>query len=290
MTVLFVSDLHLAPERPAVVTAFFAFLRECAGTVESLYILGDLFEAWIGDDDPSPLARQVVSALRGLTAAGTKVFFQTGNRDFAVGRRFARETGCVLLGDWHLVEMSSEPVLVMHGDTLCTDDVAYQNFRRRVRNPVLLAAMRHLPLFVRRRMAIRGRARSAATNRYKAEDIMDVAPQAVVEVMLRHGVRTLIHGHTHRPGVYPLTVDGKSARRIVLGDWGDRGWILNAGGSDLELVSFPIPNDSGSGPLTRCTSATSAARLEPVQDLAQGMQRTENWPKKRSIQGAYEHF
>lgn len=251
MTVLFISDLHLTPERPAVTTAFFAFLRDCVGKVEALYILGDLFEAWIGDDDPAPLARQVVAALRSLTAAGTRVFFQAGNRDFAVGRRFVRETGCVLLADWHIVEISGESVLVMHGDTLCTDDVAYQKFRRRVRNPVLLAIMRRLPLWVRQQMAIRGRAQSAATNRYKAEDIMDVAPQTVIQVMMRHRVRTLIHGHTHRPGVHSLAIDGKVARRIVLGDWSARGWVLTAHGKDLELTSFSIPDDAISDPPNR---------------------------------------
>lgn len=241
MNTLFISDLHLSPERPDVTTAFCEFLRTRTSSTEALYILGDLFEAWIGDDDPSPLARQVVATLRQLTDNGVRILFLRGNRDFAIGKRFARETGCTLLPDEQLVDLYGERALVLHGDTLCTGDTAYQKFRRRIRNPAVLAIMRRLPLRIRQQMGIRGRARSRAMNRNKAEHIMDVAPATVIDAMTEHGVQILIHGHTHRPGVYPLTVNGRPARRIVLGDWTNVGWVLTADHSGLELTRFAIP-------------------------------------------------
>lgn len=240
MNTLFISDLHLSLARPEVTTAFCQFLRSRTADTETLYILGDLFEAWIGDDDPSHLARTVIEALRRLTHRGIQLYFISGNRDFAVGRRFARETGCTLLPDQQVVDLYGERALVLHGDTLCTGDAAYQKVRRRVRNPVLLSTLRHLPLWVRRQIAVQGRARSAAVNRNKAEYIMDVAQDAVTTAMSASGVKTLIHGHTHRPGVYPLTVDGQRAQRIVLGDWSDTGWVLVADRNGLRLESFSI--------------------------------------------------
>ncbi|MGK2915702.1 MAG: UDP-2,3-diacylglucosamine diphosphatase [Porticoccaceae bacterium] len=246
MNTRFISDLHLSTDQPAATAAFCEFLRGLVGTTATLYILGDLFEAWIGDDDPSALARDVVAALRQLTAGGVQVLFQRGNRDFAIGKRFARETGCILLADEHIIDLQGERALIVHGDTLCTGDIAYQKFRRRIRHPLVLGILRRLPLRVRQQIALHGRARSAAINRNKAEYIMDVAADAVVAAMTRYGVQTLIHGHTHRPGVHPLTINGKPARRFVLGDWADNGWVLTANHSGLELAKFPIPRNATS--------------------------------------------
>ena len=240
MTTLFIADLHLSPERPAVTGAFLAFLRERAAAADALYILGDLFEAWLGDDDPSPQAREVVLALRGLSDGGTQLFFQHGNRDFLVGKRFSHETGAQLLPDVSLAKIYGKPVLVMHGDTLCLGDEDYQKFRRKVRRPLTKWLLTHLPLKKRIQIAADWRAKSMASNSNKADHIMDVDPVEVLRLMRVYGVTTMIHGHTHRPAVHELNLDGGPAQRIVLGDWGSRGWTVEAHAGRLSLSSFAI--------------------------------------------------
>ncbi len=238
MSVLFISDLHLAPERPAVTRAFLSFLRGRAMEADALYILGDLFEAWVGDDDPTPLAREVQDSLRQLSEFGVALYVQHGNRDFLLGKRFAHHCCAELLGDEHLLEYRGHRALLMHGDTLCTDDVDYQQFRRKARNPVYKWCLSHLPLKRRQRLAAEWRAKSMAANSNKASAIMDVNAAAVDEAMARHQVPLLIHGHTHRPGRHPLD----AGERIVLGDWHDFGWVLVMNGEGCELQSFPIPD------------------------------------------------
>ena len=241
MTTLFISDLHLCAERPEVNAAFFHFLLTSAAKAEALYILGDLFEAWIGDDDPAVLSQQVIHALRALTDGGTRLYFLHGNRDFAIGKRFARETGATLLKDHSLLTIGNEQILLLHGDTLCTDDIAYQRFRRCIRNPLLLSIMRCLPLKTRQNMGHKGRSKSMAANRQKSATIMDVTPTAVTALMREYGVTTMIHGHTHRPYCHTLKLDdGSPARRIVLGDWGSKGWVVSAKDGELILSSFTI--------------------------------------------------
>jgi len=241
LTILFISDLHLCAERPEINAAFFQFLQSSAAEAEALYILGDLFEAWIGDDDPAALSRQVIRALRALTDGGTRLYFLHGNRDFAIGKRFAQETGAILLQDHALVSLGNEQALILHGDTLCTDDVAYQKFRRRIRNPLLLSLMRRLPLKTRQNIGIKGRERSMAANSNKSASIMDVTPASVTALMAEYGVATMIHGHTHRPCCHELVLDdGTAARRIVLGDWGSKGWVVSANEEELKLSSFDI--------------------------------------------------
>lgn len=241
MTTLFISDLHLCAERPEVNAAFFHFLQTSAAEAEALYILGDLFEAWIGDDDPAPLSQQVIRALRALTDGGTRLFFLHGNRDFVIGKRFARETGATLLKDHALVTIGDEQVLVLHGDTLCTDDIPYQKFRRRIRNPLLLGIMRRLPLKTRQDIGLKGREKSMAANSNKSASIMDVTPATVTAMMKEYGVATMIHGHTHRPFCHELVLDdGTEARRIVLGDWGLKGWVVSENEEELKLSSFDI--------------------------------------------------
>lgn len=241
MTTLFISDLHLCAERPEVNKAFFHFLQTRAAEADALYILGDLFEAWIGDDDPAPLSQQVIRALRALSLGGTRLYFLHGNRDFAIGKRFARETGATLLKDQALVSIGNEQALVLHGDTLCTNDIAYQKFRRLIRNPLLLAIMRRLPLKTRQNIGIKGRKKSMAANSNKSASIMDVTPATVTAMMKEYGVATMIHGHTHRPCCHELVLDGSTpARRIVLGDWGSKGWLVSSNGEELTLSSFDI--------------------------------------------------
>lgn len=236
MSVLFISDLHLAPERPAVTRAFLSFLSDRAANAESLYILGDLFEAWIGDDDPSAMAAEVQDALRNLSDSGVNLFIQQGNRDFLLGKRFIKRCGAVMLGDEHIVKYAGHRALAMHGDSLCTDDIDYQRFRRKARNPIYKWCLSHLPLERRQKLATDWRAKSMAANSNKASAIMDVNAQAVATVMDKHDVEVLIHGHTHRPNRHALA----SGERIVLGDWHDLGWVLCLDESGYNLESFVI--------------------------------------------------
>jgi UDP-2,3-diacylglucosamine hydrolase len=224
---LFISDLHLSPEQPDTVALFLAFLAGRARVAERLYVLGDLFDAWIGDDDDTPPYPAIVRALRELSDAGTALYFQRGNRDFLVGRRFARETGCTLLRDPQVADLYGTPTLLMHGDLLCTDDVAYQRFRRRIRNPLLTRLFLLRSLRRRRQVAADYRRKSGAEVKAKTLDIMDANPDTAADYMRRHGTRRLIHGHTHRPARHAFELDGRPAVRWVLGDWqGQRGQVL----------------------------------------------------------------
>jgi UDP-2,3-diacylglucosamine hydrolase len=236
---LFVSDLHLDAAHPGIGRQFEAFLEGEARTAEALYILGDLFEAWLGDDDPDPAARSTVRALRALSDAGVTVFVMHGNRDFLIGERFCRETGARLLADGTVVELYGEHVLLMHGDALCTDDVSYQRLRRIVRNPVVRGAFRIMTLNQRRALAGKLRAGSRAHVGATAPEIMDVNAAAVAQAFREAGVRTLIHGHTHRPAIHPLEIDGAPAKRIVLGDWYTQGSVLEASPGGFELRTLP---------------------------------------------------
>ncbi|MDE3735115.1 UDP-2,3-diacylglucosamine diphosphatase [Metapseudomonas resinovorans] len=224
--ILLISDLHLEEERPDITRAFLSFLQTRAPRAEALYILGDFFEAWIGDDAMTPFQHSIAQALRTLADGGTRIFLMHGNRDFMIGNGFCREAGCTLLPDPSLVQMNGEPVLLMHGDSLCTQDEAYMRLRRWLRNPATLFILRHLPLATRHKLARKLRKESRMQTRQKAAEITDVTPGEIPRILRQYGVRTLIHGHTHRPGIHELDLDGQSARRIVLGDWDRQGWAL----------------------------------------------------------------
>ncbi|RHW22697.1 UDP-2,3-diacylglucosamine diphosphatase [Pseudomonas jilinensis] len=241
MRYLFISDLHLEAERPDITRAFLSFLHERAVTADALYILGDFFEVWLGDDDPNPLAREVAAALAQLANQGVKVFLMHGNRDFLIGRRFCREARCTLLSDPQRIELNGEPVLLMHGDSLCIDDLGYMKMRRWLRNPVSRFILRNLPLKTRHRIGRKLRAESMARTRLKPSDITDVNLGAVADVMRKFKVHTLIHGHTHRPAVHDLMLDGQPAQRIVLGDWDKYGWVLSIDQNGQQLESFDLP-------------------------------------------------
>ncbi len=240
MSILLISDLHLEEERPDISRAFLHFLKTRARQAEALYILGDFFEVWIGDDAISPFQRSIAQALRQLGDSGTRVYLMHGNRDFMIGQAFCREAGCTLLKDPSIVEIAGERVLLMHGDSLCTLDEAYLRLRRWLRNPLSLFILRHLPLVTRQKLARKLRNESRTQTAMKASDIVDVTPGEVPRVMAAHGVRTLIHGHTHRPAEHELRVDGQAARRIVLGDWDKQGWALQIDGQDWRLAPFPL--------------------------------------------------
>ncbi|MBK5929659.1 UDP-2,3-diacylglucosamine diphosphatase [Halochromatium salexigens] len=214
---LFIADLHLSPQRPALTELFVSFLEHRAAGARQLYILGDLFDAWIGDDDDS--LPEVRIALQWLTRQGTRCALMHGNRDFLIGRRFARATGCDLVRDPCRIQLGGEPILLMHGDLLCSDDIAYQRFRRRVRNPLVQRLFLWSPLQKRRRIAADYRQRSSEAMTGKSAEIMDVNRSAISLRMQRHAVRRLIHGHTHRPGDHAFNLDGQPAMRHVLADW-----------------------------------------------------------------------
>lgn len=227
MTTLFISDLHLCAQRPAVIHLFRRFLRERAAQAEALYILGDLFEYWIGDDAARDAEfAPIVNALHDLTQGGTPAYIMHGNRDFLIGAEFEKISGCRLLPDPSLIGLYGEPVLLMHGDTLCTDDVAYLNFRHMVRDPQWIAGFLGKTVDERNAVVRNLRETSKAAMAGKKPEIMDVNTQTVESVMRQHGVRHLIHGHTHRPAQHQLLLDGRATRRTVLGDWYEQGSVL----------------------------------------------------------------
>ena len=240
-TTLFISDLHLDARRPAATTLFLGFLsgldpRRCDG----LYILGDLFEAWIGDDDDDPHHQQVIAGLRAASDRGMTVWVMRGNRDFLLGDAFARAAGCSLLVDPARIELAGTTTLLMHGDTLCTDDREYQQFRTLVRNPDWQRQFLAKPLAERREIATQLRETSRQRTGRKSEEIMDVNPQTVSDTLKQQGVRRLIHGHTHRPAIHDLSIDGQAAQRIVLGDWYEQGSVLRCEDGSLQLESLPL--------------------------------------------------
>lgn len=240
--VLFISDLHLDPSRPAITELFLHFLRERAAESEELYILGDFFEAWIGDD-AVPADHPVLAGLRQLTDAGLPIYMMRGNRDFLLGPAFEEATGTKLLSDPTVIELSGEPVLLMHGDLLCTDDVKYQQFRAMVNDPRWQAGF--LAKTVEERLQLAKQARQESTTRNSnlaetTESIMDVNQDTVMKTMREHGVRRLIHGHTHRPNIHHFTLDNAPASRIVLGDWYEQGSVLEYRDGRYDLQTLPL--------------------------------------------------
>jgi len=223
---LFISDLHLSAARPDITRRFLAFVQNRVLGAERLYILGDLFDAYIGDDDDSSPNREVKAALRRLSESGTAIFFQHGNRDFLVRERFCQQTGATLLGDYAVADLYDEPVLITHGDLLCTDDVLYQAARTRVRAEAWTRHALSRPLLVRQLYARWYRFKSGLDKRKKTLEIMDANPEAVIAAMRLYGVTKLIHGHTHRPAVHELTIDGRPAQRFVLSEWNPTGTAL----------------------------------------------------------------
>ena len=240
---LFISDLHLSPERPDILRLFHDWITGLdAENTQALYILGDLFEAWVGDDEDDPELLSVPAALRSLAERGVPVFVMRGNRDFLLGSRFERASGSRLLEDPTRIELHGRTVLLMHGDTLCTDDHDYQAFRARVRDPHWQAAMLARPLEERRRIAAELRSQSEHSTAGKRPEIMDVNPEAVAAAFRERDVDLLIHGHTHRPAIHESVVDGRPRWRIVLGDWYDHGSVLEAdarGGLVLRRLAMP---------------------------------------------------
>lgn len=240
MHTLFISDLHLHESRPQVTRAFFQFLYTQAVHAEALYILGDFFDAWIGDDDDSELVQDVANGLHKLSELGVAIHFMHGNRDFLLGKAYAKKAGMELIPDGITIDLYGTPTLLMHGDSLCTDDVEYQQFRAMVRSPQWQQQILAQPLAARRALAAQMRAKSQSMNSLKADDIMDVSPTEVVIQMEAARVIRMIHGHTHRPARHSLTINNKPAERIVLGDWHDSGWCIKADENSIDLIDWNI--------------------------------------------------
>lgn len=236
---LFISDLHLAPERPDIIQLFIEFLHTQAVHAESLYILGDLVEYWLGDDDQAEGLNPVFAEMKQLADNGLKIYLMHGNRDFLMGEALAQRAGCKLIEDPSVIEFDQTPVLLMHGDTLCTDDVRYQQLRTMLREPAWQSDFLSKPLAEREQMARALRQQSREETSTKDEAIMDVNADAVSQAFSRHKVQLMIHGHTHRPAIHQLSINGKTAQRIVLGDWYSQGSVLefNSAG-DFKLRSF----------------------------------------------------
>lgn len=226
MATLFISDLHLETDRPDIGEQFLAFLEDEAKGAEALYVLGDLFEAWVGDDDPNPHYADVKAALKKLVDSGVPVYFMHGNRDFMVGEHFEKETGVRILPDPIAVDLYGDHVLLSHGDALCTDDFEYQQIRVMTRKPEWQAMMRAKPLEERLMIAKAAREESIARGQTMDMDIMDVNDIAVKRTILDYGVDILLHGHTHRPDIHFVDLGERVAKRIVLGDWYDHGSVL----------------------------------------------------------------
>ena len=237
---LFISDLHLDPERPAVTDLFLELLDRRARTADAIYILGDLFEAWVGDDDTGPMNQAVSDGLKKCTTSGTPVFIMHGNRDFLLGARFAAASGCTLLDDPALIDLYGTPTLLMHGDLLCTDDKEYMAFRAMVRDTEWQRELLSRSLEERQLMAREMRDRSREQTGGKPEAIMDVNKEAVIKTMTGHKVQRLIHGHTHRPAIHDLVISGEPAQRIVLGDWYEQGSLLECTASGCRLEALEL--------------------------------------------------
>lgn len=236
----FIADLHLAQNRPDITACFLSFLQNDAPKAEILYILGDLFEYWVGDDDDSSFILEISQAIKKLSKLGCKIYFIHGNRDFLLGKQFAKQSGMELLPEITLIDLYGKPVVIMHGDTLCTRDVGYQKFRKKSRSWWWQAIIKSLPLSVRRKIANNYRDQSASATAMKSQDIMDVTENEVVDCLSQYQSQLMIHGHTHRPDIHDIVVSNQAAQRIVLGDWYEQGAWLKATPDSIELMNSPF--------------------------------------------------
>ena len=232
--IFIISDLHLEESRPDITQAFLRFVDEIEPRADALYILGDFFESWIGDDEDTELQLLIKKRLKDFSDLGKQLYFMHGNRDFLIGDLFAQQTGATILPDPSVIEFNGEPVLLMHGDSLCTGDTGYMKFRKTIRNPSFLEPFLKRSLEERRITAQQLRAMSQANNQSKSMEIMDVTPEEVLREMAEHKVQTLIHGHTHRPDIHALEVNQAPGKRFVLGDWDKTLWYIEIG-STIEL-------------------------------------------------------
>ena len=238
MSTLFISDLHLSAERPAITGLFINFLNTQARQARALYILGDLFEAWLGDDLILPEYQDAIAAIKHLTDSGVPVYIMYGNRDFLMRDSFEKMTGAVLLADECIIDLYGVPTLLLHGDTLCTDDIKYQQFRQMVRNPKWQDELLAKSPEERLALAKHYREMSQMETAGKENEIMDVNQHAVQTAMHNANATQLIHGHTHRPDTHTFELNGQTVKRIVLGDWYKTGNVLDCNEQTCMLESI----------------------------------------------------
>ena len=238
MTTLFVSDLHLDAKKPEIGNQFLVFLEEEVSKANALYILGDLFEVWLGDDDPDPYYAYIKMALYKITNSGVPIFFMHGNRDFMIGDTFSQETGVKIISDPTVIRLNNQDVLLCHGDTLCTDDTEYQEMRKTTRNPYWQAKMLARPLKERLAFAAKARENSKIHNELTVPELMDVNLDAVKKILLEYSANILLHGHTHRPNIHKIKINGVNAMRIVLGDWFEQGSVVRWDKNGLKLETM----------------------------------------------------
>lgn len=237
MSTLFISDLHLNPANPELIALTLEFLGSQTRNIQALYILGDLFNSWIGDDLVADEFLPVIDKFQQLSQQGVKIYLMVGNRDFLLGDEFSKQAGCQILTDPTIIDLYGTPTLLMHGDTLCTDDTAYQRYRYWTRISFLQQLFLKLPLRFRQGIANKIKQKSQEQKQFKSSMIMDVNQQTVMDTMQNHAVYQLIHGHTHRPAIHEFSIADHATRRIVLGDWSTDGFsMLRCDDDNIELV------------------------------------------------------
>jgi UDP-2,3-diacylglucosamine hydrolase len=240
MTTLFIADLHLSSTHPEITDGFFYFIEQYASKADKLYVLGDLFDFWIGDDDNSPFSRSIIDAFQTLTHSGVDCYFIHGNRDFLIGNRFSQESGVTLLPQETKIDLYGTPTLILHGDTLCQDDVKYQEFRKKVHQPWLQKLFLCVPLLLRKKIVSSVQKKTRQDKQTKALNIMDVTESEVKKVMNTYQVPLMIHGHTHRPFEHTVDLDNAKGKRVVLGDWYRNGYALAFDETGEKLITFPL--------------------------------------------------
>ena len=244
---LFIADLHLSDSQPEITRCFINYIQSIdAAHTDALYILGDLFEVWIGDDNQTPLNKQIAAALKALSQH-LDIYFIHGNRDFLVRKKFAQQAGMTLLPEQHVIQLYGQSAVILHGDELCTLDVDYQKFRKKSRGWWWPRMILSLPLSVRRKIAENGRKASKDKQAYLSQEIMDVTQSEVEKCLQHHAVRLMIHGHTHRPAIHDFSAQDADCRRIVLGDWYEQGSVLVVTPDGAQLQQLPFASTGSSG-------------------------------------------
>lgn len=238
MSIFFISDVHICPTKSIITNNFIRFLKYCLIHADALYILGDLFEVWIGDDDPEPLYNKIAIELQKLKKNGIPCYFIHGNRDFLLGKNFANKSGIKFLPEQTILKLYDHYIFILHGDTLCTDDKIYQLFRYKVHNLFIQKLFLSLPLFLRLIIASKIRSYSKKNNHYKSKFIMDVNLKTIEKIISCNNIHYIIHGHTHKPGIHKIYLNNKIIYRIVLSSWHDKNSMIKINKNKIELILF----------------------------------------------------
>ena len=238
MTTLFLSDIHVSDQHPEISDHLKEFLLKEESKTNAIYVLGDLFEYWLGDDDPNPSFAEIKNLLKTLSDKNISLFFMHGNRDFLIGESFAKETGCQILHDPCVIDLFGKKVLISHGDIFCTDDKEYQLFRNQTRDPAWKESILSKSLSFREEFAKQARLESSIHTSLKKNEIMDVNKDEILKIYEKYNVDIIIHGHTHRPAIHDVSFNGRNYQRIVLGDWYEQGSILRCSEKGFDLIQL----------------------------------------------------